>query len=340
MTEDNQPMTDKPKVALIMPEETRAKVLDPADLARLESFAEVIRPPDAQLTTEGLAPVLQDAVAAITGWKTPPLPLGQAGKLRFVAHSAGSVRPLGITEAIAAGTLRASNSAAAIGGAVAEFTIAHMLAHLRRLEVLDRGMHAREIWPQLKSGQLGQMLQDQTVGLVGAGHVGRLVIAMLRAFGPRVMVFDPYLSAEGAADLGVERVDLDTMFAGCGIVSLHAPVIPETRHMIKDGHLSRLADGALLINTARAAIIEEAVLIEHLRRGRFTAALDVFENEPLADDSPLRDMPNVKLSPHASGHSRGSYLRQGRNAIDEVMRFVNGARLHHEIARESVALIA
>lgn len=331
---------DKPTVALIMPEETRNKVLDPADLARLEGFATVVTPPDSALTTEALAPVLEGCDAVITGWKSPPVPLPANGRVKFLAHSAGSIRLLKVNDAIAAGRLRASASAAMIGGPVAEFTIAHMLLHLRLLDVLEEGMRRREPWAELKSQKLGRMLEDQVVGLVGAGHVGRLLIDLMKPFRPRVLVYDPYLSEEGATALGVERASLEEVFSESTIVSLHAPVIPETHHMIKDEHLSRLRDGALLINTARAAIIEEKLLIAHLSKNRFSAVLDVFEQEPLADDSPLRDMPNVRLAPHASGHSHGSYLRQGRNAVDETRRFFAGEPLLHEIAPDKVELMA
>ncbi|WP_421723077.1 hydroxyacid dehydrogenase [Bauldia sp.] len=336
-------MTDRPKVAMLMPSATRARVLAPADADRLASFADVAMFEDRELTGDGLPELLDGAVAAITGWKSPPLPaaaLEEASALRFVAHAAGSVRFLDVADAVAAGRLRVSHSAAMIAQPVAEFTVAQMLMHLRHIVEFDAGMRAREPWFQLRDKQLGQMLCDQTVGLVGAGYVGRLVIDLLRAFKPRVLVYDPYLTDEGAEALGVTRASLEELFAACDIVSLHAPVIPETRHMITGEHLAQLRDGALLINTARAAIIDEAVLLDHLRTGRFTAAIDVFETEPLPDDSPLRDLPNVRLAPHASGHSAGSYLRQGRTAVEEVHRFVTGAPLQHEVTKEKLALMA
>lgn len=336
-------MTDRPKVAMLIPSATRARVLDPADDARLASFADVVTPEDSELAGDNLPETIGNAVAAITGWKSPPMPasvLDGTSGLQFVAHAAGSVRFLGVADAVAAGHVRVSQSAAVIAQPVAEYTVTHMLMFLRRVVEFDAGMRAREPWFQLRDAQLGHMLCDQKVGLVGAGYVGRLVIDLLHAFKPQIFVYDPYLTDDAAQALGVTRASLDTIFATCDIVSMHAPVIPETRHMITGEHLKRFRDGGLLINTARAAIIDEAVLLDHLRTGRFMAVIDVFETEPLPDDSPLRDLPNVRLAPHVAGHSAGSYLRQGRNAVDEVHRFVTGKPLQHEVTKAKLALMA
>jgi phosphoglycerate dehydrogenase-like enzyme len=227
-----------------------------------------------------------------------------------------------------------------IAESVAEFVIAQTLSILREPHRHDAGMKAGEGWLDLRQRYLGRLLGAQTVGLVGAGYVGRLVIGLFRAFGCRLLVSDPYLTAEKAAELGVERASLDEVLSGSDIVSLHAPALPETRHMIGAAQLAQLRDGCLFINTARPALVDEAALLAALRTGRFTAALDVFDQEPLPADSPFRSLPNVVLSPHAAGHSEDSHKRQGTTTVDEIRRFLAGEPLRHRVTPAMLATMA
>ena len=148
------------------------------------------------------------------------------------------------------------------------------------------------------------------------------------------------MSSEEAARLGVALVRLDALLSESDIVSLHVPSLPETRHLIGAAELARIKDGALLINTARGAIVEEAALIAELRKGRFTAALDVYEHEPLPDDSPLRTLDNAILSPHAAGHTYETYRRQGMSAVNEVLRFLRHEPLQHRVTPRMLSTMA
>ena len=139
-----------------------------------------------------------------------------------------------------------------------------------------------------------------------------MMMRLFRAFDARVLVYDPYLTEAQAQALGAELSGLDELLRRSDIVSLHVPSLPETRYMIGAAQLAMLKDGALFINTARGAIVDEQALIAELRKGRFTAALDVYEKEPLADDSPLRMLPNAILAPHAAGHSYRRICVRGR----------------------------
>jgi phosphoglycerate dehydrogenase-like enzyme len=116
-------------------------------------------------------------------------------------------------------------------------------------------------------------------------------------------------------------------------VSIHAPSLPSTRGMIGARQLRLMKDGAALINTARGALVDEAALVEALRENRFTAVLDVYETEPLPDDSPLRSLPNAVLAPHAAGHTHETYLRQGSTAVDATLRFLAGEPLRNEVTK-------
>jgi phosphoglycerate dehydrogenase-like enzyme len=170
--------------------------------------------------------------------------------------------------------------------------------------------------------------------------VGRVVIRLVKAFGCRVLVADPLLTSECARALGVERRDLAVLLAESDVISLHAPLLPETRGMIGAAELARLKDGALFINTARAHLVDEAALLKELESGRIHACLDVFTDEPLSADSPFRHLANVTISPHAAGHSAETHLWQGRAMADEIRRFINGEPLHYEISQTMILSMA
>jgi phosphoglycerate dehydrogenase-like enzyme len=332
----------KPTVAILIPKATRKKVLSPEALEDLASFARVRLPNGSSLTTDDLAPMLNDAVACITGWGTPPLSanlLTDKPNVGLVAHTAGSIRNLVPVDLMESG-LRVSHAAAIIADAVAEFVISEALLGLRPLHEIDLGMRAGEEWKPLRERTMGRLLGACTVGIVGAGYVGRKVIHLIQAFGARMLVYDPLLSPKTATELGALPQSLDELLAESDVVSLHAPVLPETRGMIGAAQLARLRDGALFINTARAALVEEDALVSELQSGRISAALDVFATEPLPPDSPFRVLPNVILSPHAAGHTTDTYLRQGQAMVEDVRRYLCGEPLVFEVSAQMLPTMA
>lgn len=335
--------TNRPTVAILLTPEMREQLIPPAAEARLAEAATVLAPGPDELEPDALGRLVGGASAAITGWGTPTLDaalLGAHPDLRLVAHAAGSVRKLVPLEEIGAGRIEVTHAAIHIGEAVAEFVMAQTFTFLRQPVALDEGMARREPSLPLRSRLLGRLLGDQAVGLVGAGYIGRMLIRQFQAFDARVAVYDPYMRAEQAVELRVSLVDLDTLLADSDIVSLHVPSLPETHHMIGAAELAHIKDGALLINTARGAIVDEAALIAELGKKRFTAALDVYESEPLPDDSPLRDMDNAILSPHAAGHTHETYHRQGASAVEEVLRFLKDEPRRHRVTTAMLATMA
>ncbi len=335
--------TNRPTVAILLTPQMRKQLIPPDAEARLADAATVVAPGPDELAPEALDRLVGGASAAITGWGTPTLDaalLSAHPDLRLVAHAAGSVRRLVPLEEIETGRIEVTHAAIHIGEAVAEFVMAQIFTWLRQPLALDEGMRQREPWLALRSRLLGRLLGDQAVGLVGAGYIGRMLIRQFQAFDARVSVYDPYMRPEQAEQLGIALVDLDTLLAESDIVSLHVPSLPETRHMIGAAELARIKDGALLINTARGAIVDEAALIAELGKKRFTAALDVYETEPLPDDSPLRDLGNAIVSPHAAGHTHETYHRQGANAVDEVLRFLKDEPRRHRVTTAMLATMA
>lgn len=179
----------------------------------------------------------------------------------------------------------------------AELTLALILAAVRRVPAADASMR-RGAWA--RSSFKGVELRGRTLGLVGAGRIGGEVASRCRAFGMKVVAHDPYLSAARAEELKIEQTDdLDLVLERADVLSLHVPLTEATRGMIDADALARMKQGAYLVNVARGGVVDEAALAEALSSGRLAgAALDVFEHEPLEDDSPLRAAPNVVLTPH------------------------------------------
>ena len=332
----------RPTVAMLMPSSIREHMLSPEAERQLASFARVVSPPGPELSADDLPALLGGAVACLTGWGTPPLHadlLARSPDLRLVAHTAGSIRRLVPRAAMECG-LRVSHAAAIIADAVAEFVIAQTLLCLRRLRELDAAMKAGQPWDAMKARFPGRLLGGKTAGVVGAGRVGRAVIPLLKAFGCRVLVSDPFLTPDDAAAIGVEQAGLDEVFSMADVVTIHVPVLPETQRMIGARQLKLLRDGTMFINTARAAVVDADALLGEITTGRFVAALDVFDPEPLPADSPLRTLPNVLLSPHVAGLTRDTYRRQGQAMVDEVQRFVAHEPLQYEIPLALLPMMA
>ncbi len=186
----------------------------------------------------------------------------------------------------------------------------HLLALAKKFTVLHNNLRAGR-WDHsvLKSMP---SIYAQTLGLVGFGRIGRLVAKKGQAFGMKIIVSDPFVSAATVQEAGGQLVSMDELLAQADFISLHVPLMVETRHLISDAQFQKMKPNAFIINTSRGAVIDEAALIRALEAGRIAGAgLDVFEKEPPAPDNPLLHMDNVTVTPHAADYSDRSraYLR-------------------------------
>jgi phosphoglycerate dehydrogenase-like enzyme len=324
-------MSGKPIVAMALSRGVYEQMFTPQSLAFLSQAADVRGPVDAA-TAEQITPILADAQVAITGWGTARFDaelLKCCPKLRMIAHSAGSVKGL-VTDAVFDRGIRVTTAAGANAAPVAETTVAMMVVLLKRIPWMFRFNGDKE---RVKTVGPIRELRDLCVGIISASRVGREVLRLLKNYPRlRVRVYDPYLSADEAAELGVEKATLEQACA-CDVVSVHAPSIPETRHMLDARTLALLPDHAVLINTSRGSLIDEAALVAEVRRRPLYVYLDVTDPEPPAPDSPLRHEPNILLTPHVAGAMNQGRRDMGRLAIEEALRFLRGEPLDHEVTR-------
>ena len=165
----------------------------------------------------------------------------------------------------------------------------------------------------------------KTLGIVGLGNIGRAVARKMSAWELRLLASDPYADPDQAAMMGVELVDLEKLCRDSDFISLHCPLLPETRHLIDAGKLSLMKPGAILVNTARGPVVETRALRRALDEGRLAGAgLDVFEEEPLPLKSPFRNHPRVVISDHTAWYSEESQADLQRKAAEEVARVGQG----------------
>ncbi|TDC85676.1 hydroxyacid dehydrogenase [Micromonospora sp. KC606] len=294
----------------------RALVRLPSDTA-LTSFQ----------TVEATA-ALRDVDVLVTGWGCPRIDdavLAAAPRLGAVIHAAGSVKGH-VDPVVFARGIAVSSAAQANAVPVAEYTVAALVFGAKR--VLSRAhwfAHDRTAGDWRSGADTG--LYRRTVGVIGASRTGRLVLDRLRSYDVRLLLADPYLTAQQARALGAELVDTDELCRRADLVSLHAPALPQTRHLLDARRLALLRDGAVLINTGRGSLVDTAALTAHCVTGRIEAVLDVTDPEPLPIDHPLLRLPNVLVTPHLAGSQGHELRRVGEFAVAEVGRLVRGEPL-------------
>jgi D-3-phosphoglycerate dehydrogenase / 2-oxoglutarate reductase len=212
------------------------------------------------------------------------------------------------------------NTPGANARSVAEHAIALMLAAAKHIALADREMRAGE-WRH----HLGLELEGKTLGVVGLGNIGSRVARMGNALGMRVVAWSFTHDQARAQAAGAELVDLNYLLCQSDVVSLHVPATTESRGMVGARELALMKSGAILVNTARGALVDEAALIEALRTGRLGGAgLDVFVDEPLPSNSPLLSLSNVVLTPHAAWVTDEAQERLIQQPIDNVLAFLAG----------------
>lgn len=334
----------RPRTLLAMNPHVAEKALGEYGLARLADVADLVPGLVADDFTEPrAAAALAEAEVLVTHWGCPVLDaavLEQAPRLRAIVHVAGTVKGF-VTDACWERGIAVSSAAWANALPVAEYTVASIIfANKRILRIREdfralRGAHFDLLDRYPDAGNY-----RRRVGIVGASSIGRRVLELLRPFDFELLVYDPFLSPEHAAEYGARLVELDELCANSDVVSLHAPQIPETLHMLDERRLKLIRDGATVINTARGSLVDGEALAAELQRGRLFAVIDVTEPEVLPADSVLYDLPNVLLTPHIAGSVGNELVRLVDAAVDELARYAAGHGFAHPVLRRDLERLA
>lgn len=334
MTNHNPSDSARPTVAVLIGKNHYRRMLSQSAWAKLRSFAHVVEHAGEEPATKAdLLTILPPAAACLTSWGVAQLDaevMAAAPHLSMLAHMGGSVQRF-VSEAVWARGMRVTTAAPMLAEDVAITTLGLLIAGMKRIWPLGQHVRAggwREspYWP-------ARELRHKVVGIVGASNVGRHLIRLLQPFAVQILLYDPFVTVAEAAGLGVAKVELAELLRRADILTLHAPATPATYHLIDAAGLALLRDDALIINTARGNLIDEAVLIEALGQGRFFAFLDVTDPEPPALESPLRRLENVVVVPHLAGCIEDC-THLGDLAVEELRRFFAGEPPLHQILPE------
>lgn len=311
---------------IVVPDDNPPALAGTPALARLRKIDEV-RLYDSDATDPAvLGDRLKDADAAVN----------IRGRTRFTAEVLRGCPKLKLISIWGTGTDNVDLQAAAARGitvtntpganalAVAEHTVALILAVVKQLPQADRAMRQGG-WPR----NLVPQLRGKRLGLIGTGLIGREVAAMGRGLGLEVVAWTFHPNANLAVSLGLRYVELDELLRTSDIVSLHLRATPDTLRFLNRDRLSLLKPTAFVVNTARGALIDEAALVEYLRENRIAGAgLDVFATEPLPGGHPLATLPNVLLTPHCAGMTPDSNLIGLDMAVENIENFLKGKPTH------------
>lgn len=323
------------KIALIAENnQQRERIFPPRLIQALGGFGELVIN-DADNSPAHVLPLMDGADVVITSWGSPQMTseyLDRAPNLKLILHAAGTVQPY-VSEAVWQRGVRVACSTSALGRGVAETTLALTIAASKNFFQLNNYVHAGG-WRDAGVDKVVDMV-DITIGVVGAGMVGKHYIRLLEPFETDVVVYDPYVSQELCEQMGAEKVSFEELLKRSDIVAICVPSVPETDHMFNRETLSLMKKGAGLVNTARGSVINEADLYAHMAAGNLRfACLDVTDPEPPAQDNPLRRLGNVILLPHIAGVVNNGLGRIGRHVVRELERYCQGEPLTNEITEE------
>lgn len=286
------------------------------------------------------AGALRQTEVIFSTWGMPALSaeeIARLPELKAVFYAAGSVQ--GFARPFLEAGITVMSAWGANGVPVAEFALAQILLSCKGY--FQNTRDCRD--PEKRRGKAyrGPGIFDETVALLGAGMIGRMVIERLRPFALNIIVFDPFLTDARAAELGVTKVSLEEAFQQAVVVSNHLANLPATVGMLEGRHFAMMREGAAFINTGRGATVKEEEMIAVLQqRPDLLALLDVTNPEPPVPESPLYTMPNVQLSAHIAGSMNNEVVRMADYAIEEFKRWEAGQPLSYAVSLKMLETMA
>jgi phosphoglycerate dehydrogenase-like enzyme len=294
---------------------------DPSLKSELEGMVKTVRYlPSPGMRADELIPLVGDVDGWIAGLdEITRSVIAAAPRLKVIARYGVGTEQVDLEAARERGIV-VTNTPGANADAVAELTIAFVLALARRITAAERSARAG-IWSPVR----GLTVAGRSIGLVGLGAVGRAVAIRARALGCRVLAREPAPDTEFAASHGIELVELDELLSRADFVSLHVPLLPETRGMVNEAFLERMKPGSFLINTARGELIDESALVQAVTSGHLAGvALDTLAQEPPPTDAPLLHLDTVIVTPHIGAHTDGATNAMGRAALRDCLAVLAG----------------
>ncbi len=321
-------------ILFCMPEgEMRDTFMTKANLEKLNALGEITyNKLGRDFTVEEYAEQIVDKDVVIIGWKSPVLNeavLEKANRLKVVAHLAGSVAPF-LCEGVYEKGIKVICGNEDMAQSVAEGVVAYILAFNREICKYQVGLKEHGIWKPVNFSTLS--LVRKTVGIVSYGAIPKYLAKMLYGFDCKILVYSRTISQAELDEYGMTQVSLDELFEQSDIISLQTALNQYTIDMIDKKYLSKIKEGALLVNTARAKIVKEADLIEELKTGRFSCILDVYTTEPLPAENPYREMPNVFMMPHMAGPTNECRAILANTMITEIPKILNGEDSIHLVS--------
>jgi phosphoglycerate dehydrogenase-like enzyme len=274
----------------------------------------------------------------VSCWSTHQLPIdtpvsNEPSSLKYVCHLAGSVKKLVPRPLIERG-LSVSNWGSAVSRTIAECALLLTLSALRRTSHWAIAMHRDGKWKD-KSEVVTESLFGRSVGIHGFGRIAQQLVPLLRPFGVSISAYEPGMPDKTFIQQDVARCNsLEELFSHHDIVIELAAYTSENHHVISEALLSRIRPGGIFVNVGRGAVVDELALIRVAQQGVLQVALDVYEVEPLPQDSPLRGLPNVTLLPHIAGPTKDRRRDAGELALLNLERYVNKQPLDAEVTVE------
>ena len=328
------------KIVVLANKDRCRQVFKKEHLDAMAKFGQVIANNEWEGPDEAAAANLIDgADIAVTSWNCPKMTgklLEKAPGLKLILHAAGSVKGIAGDELWEKG-IRISNAAAALGKGVAETALGFTISSLKNFWNLA---NVTRYGGWNSQNDTVREIYDVTIGVIGAGFAGRHFIKLLQNFDVDILLYDPTLDEGECMKLGAVKTDLDSLMAKSDVVSIHAPSISATHHMINASNLRLMKNRAVLINTARGTVVDEKALIEELKLGRISACIDVTDPEPPSESNELRNLPNVILTPHIAGSVTNGKKRIGDLIISELESYIADGTLRYEVKKEKLATLA
>lgn len=294
--------------------------------ARMEQYVEIVELPEA--TEQAVLEHVEPVEGVIVPFTSHPVitrqVIDRGTALKLVGTTYGGTRQnIDDRYAVECG-LAVIHTGASRPRPMAEFTLGLILSSLLHIHNYHHDMRSGESWPRFKYPR-GRILQDRHVGVIGMGRIGEGIVELLRAFTGQLYVSSRHLTDAAAHAKGVRKLPLDDLFTTCEVVVLAGGYTSETHHMIRKAHFERMRPGALFVNIARGGMVCEQEMLEALAERDLYLALDVFEQEPLPAESPLRQSDRVLLVPHR-GNNAIEFEQRWQCLADEIERFYTGRR--------------